>query len=287
LKPARFRYFAPTTIEEVVSLLAEYGDESKLLAGGQSLVPLMNIRLSQPAVLIDLNRVTALDYVTKEDDRLEIGALTRHRAVAESKLVQERFPAAAQAAGHIGYPAIRNRGTIGGTLAHADPVAEMPCIAVLNDCEIVATSSSGSRTIRASDFFHGYFTTSLEPTEFVSSVRFTSRPASHGWGFSEFARKSGDFALSAAAVDVIFDGGAVTQVSIAIAGASDRPVRAPLTEAALVGTTLSRSEIEQAVSNLSSELDPPSDAHASSDFRTHLAQIMTERALLAAAQSER
>lgn len=253
MKPSPFAYLAPRTLDECVALLAEHGDAAKLLAGGQSLVPLMNLRLAAPEVVIDLNRIDELAYVREHDGGVAIGAMTRHRDVATSALVRERCPLLADAVALVGYPAIRNRGTLGGTLAHADPVAEVPCVALTLDAELVAVGPGGRRTIAAGDFFAGFLTTALAADEVLVEVRF---PPSATGAFTEFTRKSGDFALSAAAVDLALDDGVVRRARIGLAGAGDRPLRAGAAEAALAGGPLDAERIEAAAAEVDGELAP-------------------------------
>jgi aerobic carbon-monoxide dehydrogenase medium subunit len=253
VKPAPFRYRAPRTIDECVELLAEHGGDAKPLAGGQSLVPLMNLRLAFPEVIVDLNRVEGLDYVREEDGVLAIGAMTRHRDVAGSEAVRRRCPLLADAVALVGYPAIRNRGTLGGSIAHADPVAELPCVALTLDAELVVAGPSGRRSIAASDFFQGFLTTALEPDELLVEVRF---PDSGRAAFREFSRKSGDFAVTAAAVDLTVTDGVVEQARIGVAGAGDRPLRAAEAEAALSGARLDAQRIAEASESVPGELGP-------------------------------
>jgi aerobic carbon-monoxide dehydrogenase medium subunit len=235
LKPSRFAYHAPATISECVGLLAEHGEDAKPLAGGQSLVPLMNLRLAAPAVLVDLNPIGELAYVFDDGVRLVLGAMTRHRVVAGSERVRAACPLLAHAASHIGYPAIRARGTIGGSLAHADPVSELPCVAVTLDAELVLASADGRRSVAAGEFFRGYFTTAIEPGELLVEVRFPQSGDGAGWGFAELARKAGDYALVAAAAEVTMRHGRVVEARIGLAGAADRPVRAGAAEQLLHG----------------------------------------------------
>ena len=235
MKPSRFAYHAPATISESVALLAEHGDDAKPLAGGQSLVPLMNLRLAAPSVLVDLNGIGELAYVFDDGVRLVLGAMTRHRVVAGSDRVRAACPLLAHAASHIGYPAIRARGTIGGSLAHADPVSELPCVAMTLDAELVLASAAGRRSVPAADFFQGYFTTAIEPGELLVEVRFPQVGDGAGWGFAELARKAGDYALVAAASEVTVRHGKVVEARIGLAGAADRPVRATAAEQLLRG----------------------------------------------------
>ncbi|HET6547145.1 MAG TPA: FAD binding domain-containing protein [Solirubrobacter sp.] len=253
MKPPPFRYEAPVALEECIALLGEHGDEAKPLAGGQSLVPLMNLRLAAPAMLVDLNRVAELSYVREVDGGVAIGAMTRHCEVADSPLVRERCPLLADAVALVGYPAIRNRGTLGGSLAHADPVAEIPCVALALDAVLVVAGPGGRREIAAADFFEGFLATALEPDELLVEARF---PATAAAAFREFSRKSGDFAVAAAAVDVALSGGVVERARIALAGAADRPVRAREAEAALAGGPLDERSIAAAAALVPGELPP-------------------------------
>jgi carbon-monoxide dehydrogenase medium subunit len=253
VKPAPFRYLAPRALDECVELLGEHGETAKLLAGGQSLVPLMNLRLAFPEVIIDLNHVAGLDYVRDEGGVLAIGAMTRHRDVATSAVVRRHCPLLADAVALVGYPAIRNRGTLGGSIAHADPVAELPCVALTLDAELVATGPRGRRVIAAVDFFGGFLTTALEPDEVLVEVRF---PASGATAFREFSRKSGDFAVTAAAVDLTIVEGAVERARIGVAGAGDRPLRAAEAEGLVAGGPLDEERIGEAVERVPGELGP-------------------------------
>jgi len=281
MKPAPFRYLAPTGVEEAVELLREHGAGAKLLAGGQSLVPLMNLRLAQPSVLVDLNRVPGLRAIAERDGRVVVGAMARHRDVASDPIVGARCPILAHAAARIGYPAIRNRGTIGGSLAHADPVAEMPCVALALDAELVAVGPAGERVIPASAFFEGLFQSALAPTEVLTEIRFPVLDSNERWGFEEFARKTGDYAICASAVRVHVAKGVVERARIALAGVADRPVRATAAERLLVGRppdTRSRAETVEAVRS-AVENDGGREVGG---YRAHLAGVLTGRALASA-----
>jgi aerobic carbon-monoxide dehydrogenase medium subunit len=246
VKPAPFRYARARSIDECVALLAEHGDEAKVLAGGQSLVPLMNLRLARPEVLVDVNQIRELSHVTLDGDVLRIGAMTRHRDVAASDVVARACPPLWQAAAMIGYPAIRNRGTVGGSVAHADPVAEIPCVACATDAEIVVVGPHGRRTIAARDFFLGYFATALDPSELLVEVRFPVAGHADAWEVREFASKSGDFAVALVAVGVTFADGAVARARIAFGGVSDRPLRAREAEEMLAGAEIGDGLVERA-----------------------------------------
>ncbi|WP_028923929.1 FAD binding domain-containing protein [Pseudonocardia acaciae] len=239
MKPAEFRYHAPRSVEECVALLAEHGGEAKPLAGGQSLVPLMNLRLARPEALVDLGRVPGLDGIRVDAGVLEVGAMTRHADLASSELVAAACPLLADAAALIGYPAIRNRGTIGGSMAHADPAAELPCVAVTLDAEFVVAGPAGRRTVPAAEFFVDHFTCALAADEILTAVRWPVPSRAGGWGFREFARKAGDFAVAAVAVDMAVDVSAsARRVRIGVAGVGGRPLRLAEAERALTGTRL-------------------------------------------------
>ncbi len=279
MKPARFDYYAPTSLPEAVGLLQAHGDDAKLLAGGQSLVPLMNLRLAQPSVIIDLNGVEGLSYVRAlGDGQVAIGAMTRHHDVATAPLVRERCPLLADAAGRIGFPAIRHRGTLGGSLSHADPVSEMPCVAVTLDAELVASGPAGDRVIGAADFFETYFTTALAPDEVLREIRYPAMGAEEGWGFHESVRKTGDFAIVAVATWLRLEEGRIAAARIGIAGVADRPARATAAEEALIGRG-SDALVEAAAAAEGGVEEAPSDIHASADFRRRIVGVLARRAL--------
>lgn len=278
MKPARFDYYAPRSLPEAVELLERHGEEAKLLAGGQSLVPMMNLRLAQPSVLIDLNRVEGLAYIRPGDEQVAIGAMTRHHEVAGSDLLRQHCGLLATAAGQIGYPAIRHRGTLGGSLAHADPVSEMPCVAVALDAELTAIGPGGERVIRAADFFQTYFTTALAPDELLREIRFPALGRDEGWGFHESVRKTGDFATVAVAARVRMADGAIVTGGIGIAGVADRPVRAAAAEAALSRGGLS-SGLDEVAELAAATVEEVSDIHASAEFRRRIVRVLVRRAL--------
>jgi carbon-monoxide dehydrogenase medium subunit len=279
MKPSAFRYVRAASIDECVSLIAEHGEEAKVLAGGQSLVPLMNLRLARPAWLVDVNHIPELSYVSLEGEVLRIGATTRHRELASSETVARACPLLAQAASMIGYPAIRNRGTLGGSIVHADPAAEIPCVVCATDAELVAVGPGGRRTIAARDFFVGYFTTELGPSELLVEVRFPAAGPGEAWEFREFTRKSGDFALAAAAVGVAVADGVTTNARIAVGGLADRPVRASEAEASLIGAEPGEEQIEWAATLVQRQLAADAADHAD---RAELAGVLAARALRAA-----
>jgi len=276
MKPSRFDYFAPGSVDECVALLAEHGEDAKLLAGGQSLVPLMNLRLAAPEVLIDLNGVGELDYVREDADRLVIGAMTRHREVA-SDAVGTACPMLAHAAGLIGYPPIRNRGTLGGSLVHADPASELPCVALTVDAELVAVGPGGRRTIPAGDFFLSHFTTALDPSELLVEVRFPRTAEDDRWGFVEFSRKSGDFAIAAVAVDLRLRDGRLERARVGVAGVGERPWRATAAEQTLTADGPAPDVLQRAAEDAGEQA-----AAAADGYRGHVVATLTRRALDAA-----
>lgn len=290
MKPSDFRYLAPTTLDEATARLTELGEDAKVLAGGQSLVPMMNLRLVAPSALVDLNHVQELAGVREENGYVTVGAMTRHHEVATSPALQRRVPLLARAASMIGYPAIRYRGTIGGSLAHADPVAEMPCVALALDAQLLTVGPDGGRTIAADDFFEGYFTTSLEPTEILTGIRFHADRAADVWAFKEFARKRGDFPVAAVAATAEISGERIGRVRLALAGASDRPVRASELDRSLSGH--STSDLRAAIDDQTVRSTIVAEGASAGWYpeRSEIAGILAERALaelLTTGQEER
>lgn len=284
MKPAMFQYSAPATIDEALRLLAEHGEEAKVLAGGQSLVPLMNLRLAEPSFIVDINRVAGLAYVRPAGDGVAVGAMTRHRDVASSALLVERCPIIACAAELIGYPAIRNRGTIGGSLAHGDPASELPCVTLVTDAELVAVGAAGERSIRASEFFVGLLTTALAPTEILTEVRFPCLGPGEGWGFEEFARKTGDFALAATACLLRVRDHRIDRARIALAGVAERPVLVEEAMKALMGAAPDESVFAAAGEIAASSIEMTTGDAGEDRYRRHLVRALTVRALRAAAR---
>jgi carbon-monoxide dehydrogenase medium subunit len=287
LKPAPFTYCACETVEEAVSLLAEHGDEAKLLAGGQSLVPLMNLRLAAPAVLLDLNRVAALRGVSA-NGAIDIGAMTRQSEVEGSAEIAAGAPLVVEALRHVAFPAVRSRGTIGGSIAHADPAAELPAVLLALGGEVVAQSGSGARTIPADELFETYFTTALRPDEVLTRVRIPAAGGDQRFGIQEVARKRNDFALAGAVVVASVDGaGVCTAARVALFGVSDRPIRATGAEQALVGASLGPEAAAGAAEAAKGEIDPKADAHASVDYRRDVTGVLVRRAVEQAASGGR
>ena len=285
MKPPRFEYLAPTSLDEALALLADHGDEAKVLAGGQSLVPLLNFRLVRPTYLIDLNEVAGLAYVRVDDGGVAIGAMTRQRAVEQSSVVAARCPLVADALPQIGHFQIRNRGTIGGSLAHADPAAELPAVVAALDGELVVRSRTGQRTLTPEQFFVAYLTTSVQPTELLVEVRVPATPPRTGTAFLEVSRRHGDFALVGVAATVTLDeAGVCTGCAIALTGVGPTPVVARDAARALVGVKPTPEALEDVGRRAAAPLRPDGDLHASSEYRKHVAGVLTRRALARAAQ---
>lgn len=282
MKPAAFDYFRPESVAEAAALLAEHGGDAKILAGGQSLVPLMNFRMLRPSALIDINRLSELDFVEEHEGGLRIGALTRHHALEMSPLVGERLPVLGKAMAHVAHLAIRNRGTIGGSLAHADPAAELPMIALLLDAAIHTRSAAGERRHAARDFFRGPLATALDDDEIVSEIVIAALPPHTGWAFEEVALRHGDFAIAACAATVSLSDGRIAEARLAVTGIGETPLRLRDIEAALVGRPFS-AQLAEAMARQSRDLVQPStDLHASAEYRRHLVGVLTERVLAAA-----
>lgn len=279
MKPSNFRYLAPRTLDEAVDALADLGEDAKVLAGGQSLVPMMNLRLAAPTALVDLNYLTELGGAQQADGHITVGAMTRHREVATNSLLRQRVPLLSHAAAFIGYPAIRNRGTFGGSLAHADPVAEMPCVALALDAELLVTGPAGQRTISAGDFFQGYFTTALRPSEILTGIRINTNGASDRWSFKEFARKTGDFAIAAVAATASVSGETLDRLRVGIAGVSDRPVRAHELERALSEGPISDARAAVAGGRVRAMIVAQSQSAGCDLDRGEVAGVLAERAI--------
>lgn len=280
MKPPPFRYAAPTSVEEVLDLLAANADdEPRVLAGGQSLVPLMNFRLAQPGFLVDLRLVEALTTLRTDGDVLVIGAMVRQSAAERSPEVALAAPLLAEALGYVAHTPIRNSGTIGGSLAHADPAAELPAVALALDAELVAAGPGGTRTIPAAEFFHGSFTTALEPGEILTEVRVPRREGVGGHAFVEFARTHGNFALVGVAAVIELDEDIVAGVSIALSGVASTPVRATAAERTLAGTSADAATIKVAVDAAVDELSPAGDLHGSTETRTDIARSYLRRGI--------
>jgi CO/xanthine dehydrogenase FAD-binding subunit len=272
-------YEAPATVSEVVGLLAEHEDEASVLAGGQSLIPLLALRLAHPAVLVDINGVAELSGVSAADGWVAIGAATREYVAEESGTVADTVPLLAAALPLIGHEAIRSRGTIGGSLAHADPAAELPAVARALDAEFVVRGPSGERVIPAEEWFEGYLTTSRRPDELLTQVRFPAAGPGTGVSFQEVARRHGDFAIVGLAASLTLSEGTISDARLAFAGMSDVPVRAKDAEELLAGEEPSPELFEEAARRATGGIDPPADLHGSSDYRRKVAAALVRRGL--------
>jgi carbon-monoxide dehydrogenase medium subunit len=284
MKAPQFAYHAPGSLEEALALLAEHDGEAKVLAGGQSLVPLLAMRLARPTQVIDVNGIDSLNGIDDRGDHVAFGAMVRERDAERSELVRGKLPLMAEALPLIGHVAIRNRGTIGGSIAHADASAELPAVAVATGAEVVARSVRGERVLAARDFFQGHFTTALADDECVVEVRVPVGPAGAGWSFTEVARRHGDFALVGVAAMVALDGaGGIRESRISLVGVADRPVRAAKAEASLQGAMPTQEAFAAAAEAATADLEPASDLHGSGSFRRKLAAVSVRRALATAA----
>jgi carbon-monoxide dehydrogenase medium subunit len=278
MKPTRFHYHAPATIADVLDLLAELGDDTAILAGGQSLVPMMNLRLVQPAHVVDVNRVVELDYVRRENGALALGATARALAAERSMEVAAAAPILVEALGHVAYPSVRARSTIGGAVAHADPAAELPCVLLAADATVLLRSRRGARELAVGEFLLGPYLTAREPDELLVEVRVPIVAEARA-GFSEFARKAGDFALALAAVRLRVEGGRCQDARVAVGGVGPVPVRCPQAEEVLVGSSLAPGDLADAAAIAARAVEPRDDAHASGAYRRRLVQVQVRRAL--------
>jgi CO/xanthine dehydrogenase FAD-binding subunit len=285
MKPPRFDYLVPRSLDEALGILAEHGEQAKVLAGGQSLVPLLNFRLVRPAYLVDLNEIGELAGIRAEDGRLVLGAMTRQRAVETSALVRERCPLLADAMPQIGHVQIRNRGTVGGSLAHADPAGELPAVVAALGAELVLRSRRGERRLPPEQFFVGYLTTAAEPDELLVQTRVPAAAPRTGAAFLEVSRRHGDFALVGVAATLTLDeGGVCTACALALTGVGPTPVVPRDAARALVGAKPAPDAFEEVGRRVAAGLTPDSDLHASSEYRKHLAGVLTRRALARAAE---
>lgn len=288
MKPPKFEYYKPATLEEALNLLEEAGDDGKIIAGGQSLVPIMNMRLASPKCLIDINGLEELSYIKNEDNTLKIGTLTRQSDVEQSEMVANVCGLLAEAITQIGHVQTRNRGTIGGSIVHADPSAELPLALLTLNGSVQITSKDEVRTVAAEDFFITYLTTDIMPTEVLTEVTIPLMEEKSGYSFQEIARRHGDFALVAAACHMtVDDEGLITAVRLALGGVEAIPLLIGDAEDILTGEQLSDSLLAQVTESVEMESDPESDLHASSEYRTHLAKVLTKRVLTQAYERAR
>ncbi|SFL40028.1 FAD binding domain-containing protein [Geodermatophilus ruber] len=283
MKPAPFDYLAPTTIEETLDVLAEHGDEAKVLAGGQSLVPMLNFRLARPAVLVDINHVAGLDGIEVAADSLTLGAAVRQRALETRLPGQLPRPSAwgllPEAVGYVGHQQIRARGTLGGSLAHADPAAELPAAVTALGATLCLRSADGQREVGPDEFFEGFFTTCLAPEELLVAIRVPAWPAGTGTSFLEVSRRRGDFAQVAVAAAITVADGRITRAGIALAGVAGGTVHARELEDGLVGQAPAAGTFAELAADYAATLDPPPDVHGPAEYRRALAAHLLERAL--------
>jgi carbon-monoxide dehydrogenase medium subunit len=285
MKPAPFEYHAPTGVGEAVRLLSELGEDARPLAGGQSLVPLMALRLARPTHLVDLNPVEQLGTMdVAADGSLRIGSMVRQATAERSPLVADRCPLMAEAIPFMSHTAIRSRGTIGGSLAHGDPAAELPAVCAALEAELVVRSAAGERTVRPADFFVSHFTTALETGELLAEIRVPQALPRTGWAFDEVSRREGDFALVAAAAMVRLEGDVIAEARLAFAGMGSVPVRAVAAESLLAGEKPAPELFERAAQEAVAGLDPPGDLHATPEYRAHVAGALSRRVLASAAR---
>lgn len=279
MKPPPFDYYAADCIEAAVQALADAGGDGKIIAGGQSLMPMLNFRLLRPSILIDINRIPDLSYIRDDGGEIRVGPLTRHRILETSDIIARQFPVLHEAMGYVAHLAVRNRGTIGGSLSHADPAAELPMMSLLLDARLEVQSPLGRRKIEARDFFLGALTTALEDGEMLVEVRLPKLSERAGWAFEEVARRSGDFALASVAVIMNSDGDTISDLRIGMMGVGETPMRATDAENILAGQRYSEAAVAAAVDAIRAAVEPNTDLHASADYRRHLVGILAQQAL--------
>jgi carbon-monoxide dehydrogenase medium subunit len=283
--PNAFDYVRPTSVDDAVAALTDGGDEAKIITGGQSLLPLLRIRLANPSVLVDCGRIETMRGVSDEGDSLLIGAATTHHDVMHSPLVKEHAGLLAAATATVADPQIRHRGTFGGSLAHADPAGDLPAVALALDCVMIAVGPNGRREIPAGEFFVDYFTPALEWDEVLVSVRVPKLSPADGWGFhyEKFHRTAQSWAMVGVAAAVRRSNGSVAEARIGLTNMGPTPLRAAATEAALAGASASESAVAAAAQQAAEGTSPTSELHAQADYRAHLARVLTRRAVVAAA----
>jgi carbon-monoxide dehydrogenase medium subunit len=283
--PASFEYVAPTTLDEALALLEEHGDEAKVLAGGQSLIPLLKLRFASPQVLVDINGVSELGDLEVQDDALQIGALVRHKACERSDVLRGRWGTLGDAAPMISDPIVRNLGTVGGSLAHADPQGDWGSVMLAMRAEIVARAAGGTRTIPIDEFFQGPFTTSLEPTEIVTEVRVPDPGPGTGGSYLKLERKVGDYATVGVAAQLTFDNGNVARAGIALTGVGASNIRASAAEESLAGASPGDDAFAQAAELAAEASSPIDDVRGSAEYKRNVVRVFTQRALRAAADA--
>lgn len=279
MKPAAFDYVRAESAQQAVQVLAGAGGDGKIIAGGQSLMPMMNFRLVKPSVLVDINRIAGLDRIERRGSRISVGALVRHRMTASDPLIAENVPVLHHAMKHVAHLTVRNRGTFCGSLCHADPAAEMPMMAQLLNAEMHIVSPAGERSLSAKAFFTGSLVTALEADELVTEVEIDALAPGTGWGFEEFARRHGDYALAAVAVTMLRRDGVASDVRVSVMGVGEMAARVGEVETLLEGQSFQDKLVDKAVNALRDVVEPNSDLHASADYRRHLCGELMRRAL--------
>jgi carbon-monoxide dehydrogenase medium subunit len=282
VKPASFEYVVADSVNSAAAALSVAGGDAKIIAGGQSLVPMLNFRLLRPSILVDINRIPNLSFIDENESVIRVGALTRHHQIETSPVIARHLPVLGFAMTHVAHLAIRNRGTIGGSLSHGDPAAELPMLALLLDAELHITSRSGRRTISAHDFFLDALTVDLADGDIVTEIVLPKLPPKTGWGFEEVARRAGDFALAAAAATLTVSGGTIMQARIALTGVGATAMRAKDAEALLNGRPLDPEALNGVMDAVRESVEPNTDLHASADYRRHLVGVLARRAVDAA-----
>ncbi|MEM7105924.1 MAG: xanthine dehydrogenase family protein subunit M [Bacteroidota bacterium] len=276
--PESFGYSAPTTLQEAFSLLAEHGEDAKILAGGHSLIPMMKLRFASPTHLVDINRIPGLSYVKEENGFLKIGAMTKESAMEESSIIREKYPIFTDAAKLIADPQVRNFGTIGGNIAHGDAANDHPAVMMALDAEVEIASPSGSRTVSINDFFYGFYTTAIQHGEILTEIRIPTPANQFGCAYHKAERKVGDYATAGVAVAIHMDrGGVCRKARIGLTNVNSTPMRATQAEAALEGTTLTADDIKKAGQLASTECNPSSDLRGDEEYKRHLVGIITQR----------
>ena len=284
MKPAKFDYYDPRSLEEALALLDRHPDDAKVLAGGQSLMPLLNMRLARPNIVVDINRIKELNYVRASDGGIVIGALARQRALQTEQLIAERMPILQEAAYYIAHPQIRSRGTICGSIAHADPAAELPALALALEAEMTLSSAKGTRSVGAETFFQSFFTTALAANEILTEVRFPAPPKDSAWSVLEISRRHGDFAIAGIVAGLALDPDrqVIAQARLVYFGVGPTPIRVKAAEEALIGQQAEEAAFEAAAQSAKQGIDPSNDIHASEAYRRAVAATLTMRALRAA-----
>ena len=277
--PAPFEYHAPRSVDEALDLLDQFGDEGKVLAGGQSLIPLLKLRFASPGHLVDINTIKDLDFIEERDGTLRIGPLFRHKAAERSSLLASRYHVMADAAPQIADPIIRNRGTIAGSVAHADPSGDWGTVLLAMDADLILRSKKGTRTVKARDFFSGPFSTALEPTEILSEIRIPAAKPMTGGSYLKLERKVGDFATVAVAVHLVMDDGKVGSAGIGLTAVGPQNLKAEKAEASLKGARLDDAAIKQAAALAAEAADPKADHRGSVEYKRNVVRVFTERGL--------